>query len=228
MWVIFMLKLNLTNVGKKYLVAAVVSLLVYLAMKYISPIASPFILAFLVAGTLNPLVQALHKRIKIRKPVLAGIILFSASVLIIVLIWALMAALFANGGKIAGELPDYQEEFGNLLGDCCNMMERQFGVDGVQIEKFVLEQVNIFIENLEVKVLPAIMGKSMDYARNIVSFVSFFFVGPFEKKLPFLAPLNLYFSRALSRRFHPGFFPVHGRCLGRDLKWDCSRPVRSY
>ena len=168
MWVIFMLKLNLTNVGKKYLVAAVVSLLVYLAMKYISPIASPFILAFLVAGTLNPLVQALHKRIKIRKPVLAGIILFSASVLIIVLIWALMAALFANGGKIAGELPDYQEEFGNLLGDCCNMMERQFGVDG--------EQVNIFIENLEVKVLPAIMGKSMDYARNIVSFVSFFVV----------------------------------------------------
>ena len=136
-----MLKLNLTNVGKKYLVAAVVSLLVYLAMKYISPIASPFILAFLVAGTLNPLVQALHKRIKIRKPVLAGIILFSASVLIIVLIWALMAALFANGGKIAGELPDYQEEFGNLLGDCCNMMERQFGVDGVQIEKFVLAQV---------------------------------------------------------------------------------------
>ncbi len=87
-----------------------------------------------------------------------------------------MAALFANGGKIAGELPDYQEEFGNLLGDCCNMMERQFGVDGVQIEKFVLEQVNIFIENLEVKVLPAIMGKSMDYARNIVSFVSFFVV----------------------------------------------------
>ena len=171
-----MLKLNLTNVGKKYLVAAVVSLLVYLAMKYISPIASPFILAFLVAGALNPLVQALHKRIKIRKPVLAGIILFSASVLIIVLIWALMAALFANGGKIAGELPDYQEEFGNLLGDCCNMMERQFGVDGVQIEKFVLEQVNIFIENLEVKVLPAIMGKSMDYARNIVSFVSFFVV----------------------------------------------------
>lgn len=176
MWVIFMLKLNLTSVGKKYLVAAVVSLLVYLAMKYISPIASPFILAFLVAGTLNPLVQALHKRIKIRKPVLAGIILFSASVLIIVLIWALMAALFANGGKIAGELPDYQEEFGNLLGDCCNMMERQFGVDGVQIEKFVLEQVNIFIENLEVKVLPAIMGKSMDYAKNIVSFVSFFVV----------------------------------------------------
>ena len=56
------------------------------------------------------------------------------------------------------------------------MMERQFGVDGVQIEKFVLEQVNIFIENLEVKVLPAIMGKSMDYAKNIISFVSFFVV----------------------------------------------------
>lgn len=171
-----MLKVNLTNTGRKYLVAAVVSVLVYLAMKYLSPIASPFILAFLLAGLLNPLVRMLHKKIKIRKPVLAGFILFLVSALIIVLVWALMVTLFTNGGRLAGELPDYQEEFGLLLGDCCNMMERQFGVDGVQIEKFVLEQVNIFIENLEVKVLPAIMGKSMDYAKNIINFVSFFVV----------------------------------------------------
>lgn len=153
-----------------------ISVLVYLAMKYISPVISPFILAFLAAGLLNPLVQVLHKRIKIKKSILAGIILFTVSALVVVLLWALMAALVTNGGRLAGEMPNYQEEFGHLLGDCCNMMERQFGVDGVQVEKFVLEQVNIFVENFEVKVLPAIMGKSVDCMKGIVGFASFFIV----------------------------------------------------
>ncbi|MCM1136790.1 MAG: AI-2E family transporter [Clostridium sp.] len=172
----FMLKVNLTNGNRKCLVVVAVSFSVYLAMKYISPIASPFILAFLLAGLLNPLVQALHKKIKIRKPILAGLILFSASALAVILAWALMATLITNGGKLAGEMPDYQKELNHFLDDCCNMMEKQFGVDGVEVERFVLEQVNIFVENLEVKILPTIMGKSVDCMKNIVSFVSFFVV----------------------------------------------------
>lgn len=171
-----MLKVDLTSGNKKYLAAAMVSILVYLAMKYLSPIASPFILAFLLAGLLNPLVQILHKKIKIRKPVLAGLILFSVSAVLVVILWTLMAALVTNGGRLAVEMPNYQEELDHFLGNCCNLMEERFGVDGVQIEKFVLEQVNIFVENLEVKVLPAIMGKSVGYAKNVVGFISFFVV----------------------------------------------------
>ena len=73
-------------------------------------------------------------------------------------------------------MPDYQEELSMLLCNCCEMIERQFGVDGMQIEQFVLEQVNILAENLEVNILPAVMGKSMDYAKNIAGFVSFLVV----------------------------------------------------
>ena len=70
-------------------------------------------------------------------------------------------------------MPDYQEGLCVLLGNCCDMMEQQFGVDGVKIEEFILEQVNVFIENLEVKVLPDMMGKSVGYMKNIVGFISF-------------------------------------------------------
>ena len=171
-----MLRLNLSQTGKKYLTAAIVSLLVYFAMKYISPIASPFLLAFLLSGLLNPLASALHQKIKIRKSFLAGIILFSASILFVALLWLLLSALFTGGGKLACHIPDFQDELSLLLGNCCDMMERQFGIDGVQIEHFVLEQVNILIENLKVNVLPAVMGKSMDCAKNIAGFVSFIVV----------------------------------------------------
>ena len=166
----------MSQTGKKYLTAAIVSLLVYFAMKYISPIASPFLLAFLLSGLLNPLASALHQKIKIRKSFLAGIILFSASILFVALLWLLLSALFTGGGKLACHIPDFQDELSLLLGNCCDMMERQFGIDGVQIEHFVLEQVNILIENLKVNVLPAVMGKSMDCAKNIAGFVSFIVV----------------------------------------------------
>lgn len=166
----------MTQTGKKYLTVAAVSLLVYFFMKYISPIVSPFLMAFLLSALLNPLASALHKKIKMKKPVLAGLILFIVSIIFAVLLWLLLSALFTGGGKLACQMPGFQDELCLLLGNCCDMMEQQFGIDGVQIEHFVMEQVNILIENLEVNVLPAVMGKSMGYAKSIAGFVSFIVV----------------------------------------------------
>lgn len=171
-----MSKFHLTEGTKKYLIVAVTCLLVYCFMKFISPIVSPFILAFLLAGVLNPAAQYIHKKIKIRKPVVAGVILFAGCVLIVVLLWLLLSALVTGGSRMAVQMPDYQKELGHFLGTCCDMVEQRFGVDGVQIENFIMEQVNIFIENLEVKVLPTVMGKSVGYMKNIVGSVSFIVV----------------------------------------------------
>ena len=166
-------KINLSESGKKYLSAGAVIIVVYIAMKYVSPVLSPFILAFLLAGVLNTVVQTLHKKLKIRKPILAGIILFIFVALVIIALWLILSGLFTSGGKLAVQIPDYREEISVLLGDCCHLMEQKFGVDGAQIENFIVEQMNVFIENLEVKVLPEVMGKSVGYMKNIVSFVSF-------------------------------------------------------
>lgn len=166
-------KFKLTEIGKKYLMAAAVIFMVYFAMKYVSPIASPFIFAFLLAGILNPLVQKLHNKLKIRKSILTALILLVFCGIILVLVWMLFSSLVTGGSRLAAQIPYYQEELCILLGDCCNFMEKKFGVDGVQIENFVMEQVNVMIENLEVNVLPEVMGKSVGYMKNIVSFGSF-------------------------------------------------------
>lgn len=166
-------KFNLTESGKKYLEAAAVIFVVYFAMKYISPIASPFIFACLLAGILNPLVQKLHGKIKIKKSVLTAFILLIVCGIIVMLVWMLISSLITGGSRLAAQMPYYQEELCILLDDYCNLIEKKFGVDGIQIENFVLEQVNIMVENLEVNVLPEVMGKSVGYMKNIVSFGSF-------------------------------------------------------
>lgn len=153
--------------------AMAVIFVVYFAMKYVSPIVSPFIFAFLLAGILNPLVEKLHKKIKIRKSVLTALILLIVCGLIVLLVWILFSSVVTGGSRLAAQMPYYQEELGIFLGECCDLMEKKFGVDGVQIENFVLEQMNVMIENLEVNVLPQVMGKSVGYVKNIISFGSF-------------------------------------------------------
>ncbi len=163
----------MTEKGKKYLAAAVVIFVVYFAMKYVSPIASPFIFAFLLAGILNPLVERLHKKIKIRKAVITALILLIVCGVIVTFAWLLISWLVAGGSRLASQMPYYQKELGIFLGDCCDFMEKEFGIDGVQIENFVLEQVSVMVENLEVNVLPKAMGKSVGYMKNIASFGGF-------------------------------------------------------
>ena len=162
--------------GKKYLEAAVIILLVYLAMKYLCPIVSPFIFAFLLAGILNPLVMALHKRLKIRKSILAGILLLLGGIFVGALLWFMGSSLILGGSRIACQMPDYQQEWTLFLEGCCDHIEERFGIKDGKVETFVMEQVNILIENIEVKVLPAVMGKSVGYMKNIASFVGFLVV----------------------------------------------------
>lgn len=55
-------------------------------------------------------------------------------------------------------------------------MESRFGIDGIVIENFVLEQADVLAENLEVNVFSALMGKSFDAMKIIGACVSFLVV----------------------------------------------------
>lgn len=68
-------KIKLSESKKKYLGFVAIVFLVYFGMKYLSPIVSPFIVAFLLAGFMNPIVTKMQDKIKIKKSVLAGLVL---------------------------------------------------------------------------------------------------------------------------------------------------------
>lgn len=160
-------KLHLSEGGKKYLWVVVIVFSVYFGMKYISPIVSPFIVAFLAAGFINPIVTRLQRKVKIKKSFLAGIVLLFFLVIAVLLCWLLGAALLAGGKSLARQLPGFREELMVLLQSSCDGIEARFGIDGVVIENFVTEQVEVLADNLEVNVFPAIMGKSVDVVKML-------------------------------------------------------------
>lgn len=159
---------------RKYVIFAAAVIGVYVFMKFLSPVCSPFIFAFLIAGLLNRLTKKLP--VKVKKSFFAGVILLMALVAILILLWLIGGVIFRKGGELAEQFSGCGTQLGGLLGNCCDFMESRFGIDAKAMETYVLEQVNIFVENMEVDILPAIMNKSVSYARNAAVAASFFVV----------------------------------------------------
>jgi len=161
----------LSENGKKYLMILAVILGVYLFMKYISPVVSPFIIAFFLAGFLSRLAGKLP--MKVKKPFLAGTMLLLFVILIFILIGSVFVGIWNKGGELAGQLTILQNDMYLLLGDCCDRLEQSFGVDGEAIEDYVLQQINLFAENMDVNIFPVVMNKSVGYMKNIVGVAAY-------------------------------------------------------
>lgn len=159
---------------RKYAVPIAVIAGVYFFMKFLSPVLSPFILAFLAVSILSRLTDKVS--LKVKKPVVAGFLLIVILILLFVLMWMLGGLLMKKCGELTKQIPYYEGELCGLLNNCCRRMEDSFGIDGAVVEHYILEQVNIFVENLEVNILPAVMNKSMLYAKSAAGAVGFLIV----------------------------------------------------
>lgn len=167
----FMDRLLGTGNKRKYVSIGLVIFSVYFFMKFLSPIVSPFLVAFLIAGALCKLTNKIP--VKIRKSFLASILLFVFVSIFAILVWSVGSWIIEKCSDFAGNMHSYEADLCRFLTDCCDRMENRFGVDGTAIEDFVLEQINIFADNLEVNVFPAVMNKSVGYMKTIAGLVSF-------------------------------------------------------
>lgn len=140
---------------EKYGKCILVILGVYLFMRYLSPLLSPFLIAFLVAAGLNRAADRLPFRGK--KHVLGGILLVAVLLVFLLLAGILADQLLKKCTELAGRLPYYEGKFGILLNQCCVFAQEHFGMDAASLETYVLKQTTALTGNLETKLLPAML-----------------------------------------------------------------------
>lgn len=158
---------------KEYAMLSAVVIGVYIGFKFLSPLAAPFLFAFAFVALFHPLLEGIQNRCHIKKGILAAGILLLFCVTIGVGIWCLIVFTMQSLGDLFGQIDLFEEKFCIFVGNCCEGMEKKFGMDGDGIENFIMERVNIFIEDFQVQVVPKIMNESMGYVKNIAGIVSF-------------------------------------------------------
>lgn len=80
----------------------------WLGLRFLLPIAMPFLLAALLALAAEPLVSSLHRHLRLPRGLAAGIGVTVALLLTVLLLLALCALLVRELGTLAGVLPDLE------------------------------------------------------------------------------------------------------------------------
>lgn len=158
---------------KEYAGLAAIVTGVYIGFRFLSPLASPFLFAFAFVALLHPTLEKVQNKYHVKKGVLAASILLLFCVTAGMGIWCLAVFIFQKLGDLFGQIDLFEEKFCIFVGSCCDGIEKKFGMDGAKIENFIMERVDVFIENFQVQVVPKIMNESMGYVKNIAGLVSF-------------------------------------------------------
>ena len=152
---------------------SVICIGVWFFFRYLFTLAAPFILAFLLISLCYPLLERIQKKIPVKKKFLAIGIILPLFVLVVAVLWFVM--LF--GGRQLAGLPEFCTQVGQQLEfffhKCCGGLDGRFGWDGQQIETYLIEQMTVVMENVQIQVVPQILSSSYNCFKGIFATVGF-------------------------------------------------------
>ena len=146
---------------------------VWFFFRFLFTLVAPFILAFLLITLCYPLLERIQKRIPVKKKFLALGIILPLFLLVVAVLW--IVVLF--GGRQLEGLPAFCTQVGQQLEfffhRCCGGLDGKFGWDGQQIETYLIEQMTVVMENVQIQVVPQILSSSYSCFKGIFAAVGF-------------------------------------------------------
>ncbi len=146
---------------------------VWFFFRFIFTLVAPFILAFLLITLFYPLLERMQKRVHFKKKYLAIGIILPLFLAAAGLLWGVL--LF--GGRQLEGLPDFCTQAGQQLEvffhKCCCGLDGKFGWDGQQIETYIIEQMTVVMENVQIQVVPQILSSSYNCFKEVFAAVGF-------------------------------------------------------
>lgn len=146
---------------------------VWFFFRYLFTLASPFVFAFFLITLCYPTLERMQKKLPIRKKFLAvGIIL----PLILLMMGILWAGAILGGRQLEG-LPAFwtqvSEQIQIFFHQCCSNLDGKFGWKSQEIENFVIEQMTVIMEDVQVQVMPRLLSSSYQCFKGLFSALGF-------------------------------------------------------
>lgn len=157
----------------KLIKGCIVTALVWFFFRYLFSLAAPFFLAFALVTLLYPLLERIQRRIPIRKKFLAALIVLPVLLIVSIVLWA----VFSFGMDQLQGLPSFCEkaerQIEMFFHQCCCQLDGRFGWEGERIENYVIEQMTVIMENVQIQVVPQLISSSYSCFKGICGTVGF-------------------------------------------------------
>lgn len=151
----------MSETQKKVLIAAGVTLSVYLAMKYVLRLTAPFFIAWILVRLINPLADAIHRKISLRKEWITLGLLGAFLVFFALACYFLVTALLTQLRSVAANLDFYKNDFQTMLDGFSLSIEQTFGIEMEDTLTFINDQASTLTQKISVAVVPKLFTNSI-------------------------------------------------------------------
>lgn len=156
---------------KQLFLLAGISTAVFLAMKYILPVAIPFLLAWVLVRLLHPAALWLEKRFRLSRAVAGGILLFLFAALLGAAFYLLGGALLRQGFRLAENFELYLKRARRFVKGCCALLEKNTGLRAQTAEQFVYDNLALLEERFQTYVMPKLLKNGFSFFRTFLEWL---------------------------------------------------------
>ncbi len=150
--------------GKRIFLACGAGVGVYAGLRYLFPLAAPFLLSFCVVYLLNPWLNRVQRKTGIRKEILLAGILVLAAAALLAGVWSMLQYGAVQAGELSENWDGIAEQVGGRIGvffgDCCMFVEEHFGVNAGRLEQAVLARMDGLTEQMREELVPGLVKES--------------------------------------------------------------------
>lgn len=150
-----------------------VTALVWFFFRYLFGLAAPFLLAFVLITLLYPALERMQRRIPVRKKYLAAGIILPVLLLVSLGLWAAFSFCMEQLQGLPAFCSRAQQQAEAFFHNCCCQLDGKFGWEGEKIETYVIEQMNVVMENVQIQVAPQLLSSSYSCFKGLFSAVGF-------------------------------------------------------
>ncbi len=160
-------------IKNKYILLLLIVGAVYFFLQYICPLVAPILIAILFLTTLYPTLDDIQKKTRIKKQFLAVIFISFFGIIIICLGWIIATVFMQYIPEFLNNGDSIQVSINVFVRECCDAIERTFGINARAVEKGIIENVNLLVEDFQGQILPGLLTKSWSYAQSVFSLGGF-------------------------------------------------------
>ena len=157
----------------KVLRLTLISVLAYLFFRYVFPLLSPFAFAFLFVSLCYPLLQKIQRMIPLKKKFLAIGIAIPFLLLFFGILWFFLTTLCEQAAKLPGLCNTAGKCLEQFFHQCCCELEVRFGLDGGGMETYLVEQMTVMMDKVQIQVLPQVLSSSYSGFKSLLSVLAF-------------------------------------------------------
>lgn len=153
-----------------------IAIVVYACIRWLLPLVIPFFIAFLLAKWLSPLVEKLNKRIKVKRSIIAAIVVGVFSIVLLGILAIFLKNLWEQVQYVISNMGDCEKQMGIVWNQCCRQVENITGIQAKEVKAGIGGYIPKIQSQIEERFLPSLLDGTFTYAKNLLVLCGICFV----------------------------------------------------